>query len=91
MRRQAELKIAVSDLDVKIVSLVWKECRGCDIAGGRYCCDSCCGDDRYPSDLEAMKAGKDIALANKETLGDGRPYDYADGKGLSCADPAGRQ
>ena len=30
--------------------------------------------------VEAIKAGKDIALANKETLGYGRSYHYAAGK-----------
>ena len=36
--------------------------------------------------IEAIRAGKDIALANKETLGDSRSSDHADGKRIWCAD-----
>ncbi len=41
--------------------------------------------------IEAIKAGKDIALANKETSGDSRPYHHASGRADGCSDPSGGQ
>lgn len=41
--------------------------------------------------IAAMNAGKDIALANKETLVTGRAYHYVAGKGEACPHSAGGQ
>ena len=41
--------------------------------------------------IEAIKAGKDIALANKETLVTAGHIDHATGSGKAGTDPAGGQ
>ena len=87
-KKAAELKIAVSDLDVKIVSGMEGMIEAVTLPD---CCDSCCGDDRYPSDYGSYQSRQRYRTGQQRDVSYGRPSDYADGKGLSCADPAGRQ
>ena len=88
-KKAAELKIAVSDLDVKIVSGMEGMIEVVTLPEADIVVTA--GDDRYPSDYGSYQSRQRYRTGQQRDVSYGRPSDYADGKGLSCADPAGRQ
>ena len=67
-KKAAELKIAVSDLDVKIVSGMEGMIEAVTLPEADIVVTAVVGMIGIRPTMEAIKAGKDIALANKETL-----------------------
>ena len=67
-KKAAELKIAVSDLDVKIVSGMEGMIEVVTLPEADIVVTAVVGMIGIRPTMEAIKAGKDIALANKETL-----------------------
>ena len=67
-KKAAELKIAVSDLDVKIVSGMEGMIEAVTLPEADIVVTAVGGLIGIRPTMEAIKAGKDIALANKETL-----------------------
>ena len=63
-----ELKSRVRDTNTKIVSGMDGLLELAGAAGGGAAGDGHCGNDRIRPTMAALEAGKDIALANKETL-----------------------
>ncbi len=66
--RAAELKTRVADLDVKIVSGTDGLCEVATVEGAEAVVTAVVGISGLLPTIEAIKAKKDIALANKETL-----------------------
>ncbi len=66
--RAAELKVRVADTDVKIVSGTSGICEVATVAGAEAVVTAVVGISGLLPTIEAIKAKKDIALANKETL-----------------------
>ncbi len=76
-----ELKRRIRDLDVKVVSGMEGLMAACE-PEAQIVVTAVVGMIGIRPTIAAMEAGKDIALANKETPPcDGRPYHYASGKG----------
>ena len=67
-KKAAELKIAVSDLDLKIVSGMEGMIEAVTLPEADIVVTAVVGMIGIRPTMEAIKAGKDIALANKETL-----------------------
>ena len=67
-KKAAELRIAVSDLDVKIVSDMEGMIEAVTLPEADIVVTAVVGMIGIRPTMEAIKAGKDIALANKETL-----------------------
>ena len=89
-KKAAELKIAVSDLDVKIVSGMEGMIEAVTLPEADIVVTAVVGMIGIRPTMEAIKPAK-ISHWPTKRRSYGRPSDYADGKGLSCADPAGRQ
>lgn len=68
LRAAEELKIAVSDLPVKIVQGMDGLCEAASLPQADLVCNSVVGIIGLEPTLAAIRAGKDLALANKETL-----------------------
>ena len=83
-----DLAVRVQDLDVKIVSQMGGLIELARMEESDILVTAIVGMIGIRPTMEAILAGKDIALANKETS---RTSDHAAGKAVRCADPACRQ
>ena len=86
-----DLAVRVQDLDVKIVSQMGGLIELARMEESDILVTAIVGMIGIRPTMEAILAGKDIALANKETLVTSRTSDHAVGKAVRCADPACRQ
>ena len=75
-----ELRVNVADTDTKIVAGMDGLLEVATMNDTEILVTAVVGMIGIRPTIEAIKAGKDIALANKETLGNGRTYHYAAGK-----------
>ena len=90
-KKAAELKIAVSDLDVKIVSGMEGMIEAVTLPEADIVVTAVVGMIGIRPDYGSYQSRKRYRTGQQRDVSYGRPSDYADGKGLSCADPAGRQ
>ena len=85
--KAAELRDRVKDLPVKIGSGMDGMIELATMPESEILVTAIVGMIGIRPTVAAMKAGKDIALANKETL----VHYYAAGRGMRCTDPSGGQ